>query len=104
MESILSSCPLTKMPNPHNIFEFEDLYIVTGLYAKSARELLTGVNNDPHETQVLSLKLDRAIKLPSSPPAWLRRKSITIRPAEIYLTEDEFELLQVLSIMTYFKM
>ena len=77
LESVLSGCPWTKMPSPHNIFEFEDLYIVTGLYAKSARELLTGVDNDPHGTQVLSLKLDRAIKLPISPPAWLRRKSIT---------------------------
>ena len=94
LENILNSCPLTKMPNPHNIFEFEDLYIVTGLYAKSARELLTGANDDPHETQVLSLKLDRAIKLSGSPPAWLRRKSLTNETAEVYLTENEFELLQ----------
>jgi len=94
LESVLRGCPWTKMPSPHNIFEFEDLYIVTGLYAKSARELLTGDDYDPHGTQVLSLKLDRAIKLPVSPPAWLRRKSITNNTAEIYLTDDEFDLLQ----------
>ena len=57
------------MPNPHNVFELEDIYIVTGQYAGSAWEVLTGANSDPPETQVLGLRLDRAIKLPGSPPA-----------------------------------
>ena len=67
---------------------------MTGLFAKSAREMLTGVDNDPHETQVLSLELDRAIKLSDVPPVWLRRKSTINKTAELYMTDDEFELLQ----------
>ena len=47
-----------------------------------------------HGTEVMSLKLDRAIKLPTLPPAWLRRKSSTNKTAEIYMTDEEFELLQ----------
>ena len=94
LKDILESCPLTKMPNPHNVFELEDIYIVTGQYAGSAWEVLTGANSDPPETQVLGLRLDRAIKLPGSPPAWLRRKALTNETAEVYLTENEFELLQ----------
>ena len=62
------------MASPNNVIELDNQYVVTGLFAKSAREMLTGVDNDPHETQVLSLKLDRAIKLSDVPPVWLRRK------------------------------
>ena len=94
LESVLRSCPWTKMASPNNVYEFDELYIVTGLYAESARKLLTGVDDDPHGTEVLSLKLDRAIKLPILPPAWLRRKSTTNKTAGIYMTDEEFELLQ----------
>ena len=94
LRSVISSCPWTKMASPNNVIELDDQYVVTGLFAKSAREMLTGVDNNPHETQVLSLKLDRAIKLSDVPPVWLRRKSTINKTAELYMTDDEFELLQ----------
>ena len=64
LESVLRSCPWTKMASPNNVYEFDELYIVTGLYAESARKLLTGVDDDPHGTVSFESKLDRAIKPP----------------------------------------
>ena len=94
VEDILESCPFTKMPSPDNVFELEDLYIVTGYYAESAWQMLTGGENSPPETQVLGLRLDRAIKLPGSPPAWLRQKGLINETSTIFLTDREIEQLQ----------
>ena len=96
VEDILESCPFTKLPSPDNVYELEDLYIVTGLYAGSAWKMLTSGDNAPPETQVLGLRLDRAIKLPGSPPAWLRQKGIINETSTIFLTDREIEQLQAI--------
>ena len=96
IEEILESCPFTKLSSPDNVYELEDLYILTGNYAESAWEMLTSGGSELPETKVLGLRLDRAIKLSGTPPAWLRQKGIMNETSTIYLTDHEIEQLQAI--------
>ena len=96
IEEIFESCPFIKLSSPDNIYELEDLYILTGSYAESAWEMLTSGGSELPETKVLGLRLDRAIKLSGTPPAWLRQKGITNETSTIYLTDHEIEQLQAI--------
>ena len=96
IEDILESCPFKKLSSPDNVYELEDLYILTGRYAESAWGMLTSGGSEAPETRVLGLRVDRAIKLPGSPPVWLRQKGITNETSTVYLTDREIEHLQAI--------